>query len=434
MKFIRTQSLGRLKDTLLAVLVLVSVVLSYALWSGQWQQPSELTYTDRAALPAARWPDEQQLTAPRWLWVQGGGRTVVLPPGSSLYLQWLQRLAGMEVTNLRLLAVTPPTAGPSVTVQFPLPLTPAQLAAWLPSLSAQAGLHGCQTVTLCPSPDNRRVQLLLAGSGGQVYAADTDWSLPTWKTEVSTALRGPTWVAWTPGQTDSWVPQQGVLMPVYTASWTGKALTPLVHSFFVSPQALTRLDENAYTVLWTDGSRVVWWDKRRDTLTFADPNTLAHPSGQADDVTTIVQFLRNHGGTPQQVCLTSVEQDARGYNWTLTPLADGFPVYSTDALYRVETQGGRVTQFRCPLSDLGSLQVTGSEQVLGSEALRAAVQAAFPGQSLRNLHVELGYAVVHSPSQSTPQLRPAYFIFNNGVLAGALDGHTGARLAGEMDA
>ena len=41
---------------------------------------------------------------------------------------------------------------------------------------------------------------------------------------------------------------------------------PLVHTFFVNLQAISHIQQDANTSLWTDGSRAVLWDKKTQDL------------------------------------------------------------------------------------------------------------------------------------------------------------------------
>ncbi|MCL6516029.1 two-component system activity regulator YycH [Alicyclobacillus sp.] len=421
---------SRIKSVVLLLLVCISVALSYLLWSGRLQQTGEVVYGEADGLTNAEDPQPETALSPvRWVLTAAKPQGVhVAVAGGAEFSQWQRLLAGVRVENLHPIAGVPAANGWTARVEFGTALPFRLLSAWVPGLNSLGLLGKARDITLYVPPGGRTVRLWMSG-GAVLYGADTDLDPQAFQRAIENAAAEPAWVDWN-ADTDSFIPGAGQPMRTFRVHRENAPLLPLVHTFFVNPMALTRMDENDHTVLWTDGTRVVSWDKRENTLSYTDPNP-PQPSEDSDpDPGDVLQFIRGHGGTEDFSRLDDSDVTGAVASYQFHPYVDGYPVLTANAASQLEIQGGHVVSYRRPVANLSNPVSDGTVTVMGAPALKAILQKLMPNTPVGTLTVRLGYALTGAAAKDGMRLQPAYFVSQSGLPLWVIDAVNGRVLQG----
>jgi regulatory protein YycH of two-component signal transduction system YycFG len=431
--------LAHLKTALLVLLVGLSFVLSYTLWQGNWQETSEVAFTDAPGITSAPSPQAGDVAVPYQIvfTATDPGLHAVGMPDSPLYTEWMKRLENIQIKGLRPAeaAWTKPAA---LTVEYDLGGTVAvnHIARWLPSPIAKvAPIHSIGRVTLyvarpsAKSPE--QVEIRIDGTDSP-YVAETDISAAKFKSDLSVLVKQYPWRTWNAAN-GPLVPAQDTTLPVVQMTTDTPSVLPLVHSFFVNPRALTRIQEGDRTVLWTDGSQVVWWNQRDQTLTYTDPNPSRVAANAEPDLSDATEFVRNHGGARQNTVLYRTDDFGNTSTYYLRTYLNGIPILGENQTYQIELRDGRVVQYQCPLTDLTTRVGESTVKVMGMNRLHQVLTAMLSklgkGDVRDVTNVELGYYMADSRG-ATVSLVPAYFVYQAGDLFAVLNAQNGAVLKG----
>ncbi|GGI95227.1 hypothetical protein GCM10010885_01030 [Alicyclobacillus cellulosilyticus] len=418
------------KTLLLALLVGVSLVESFWLWRGLWQNSTEVGIGQAPLLPAAAQPDARTVTRPVEIRVKyaGTGRPSVLLPGDPAYQDWLTRLARLSLRNLHPVA-NAPDDGTTVVFQFGTTLDHPTLSRWVPALRNTPLAVAAETVTLYLPIGSDTVYLALASRSGD-YVAETDLPPNLFANAIRSTVWSARFVSW--NGSDGWVPLKP--MEVAASTWrTDRAgLMPLVRSFFVNPAALTRIPENTATWVWTDGSRVVRWDEAQDALTYEDPNQTAPLRRRLPALQLALGFVRTHGGVPADTVVEeeddSIFADAL-QAFTFVPYDQGLPILSDGTAYEADVSHGTVVRFTRPLRERVRRTRVWQVAVLSGSQMWKALQRIEPAISPGDVTVVFGYAVRPHGADAV-DLLPAYFISESGIVMWVLDARTGSVMEG----
>ncbi|MBX5435805.1 MAG: hypothetical protein IRZ33_01155 [Alicyclobacillaceae bacterium] len=428
---------SRVKSALLALLVLLSLVLSDLLWNGIWENNGEVGLGDASPGALAAHPAYSEVTAPCQLlfFLAKPDRYAVALPATAPYGQWLQRLQEVQISGLHVSPEGPPEpVDAAAEFDFGAELDRSALEQWLPGLRAYGfGVRG-RRIRLWCSPGAALASLTVEAQGVR-YSANTN--LP--------AARLRSWVQKVPGlgqweplpgvavgaaSTASLVPARGLLVNREEWATVLPPRTSLVHSFFVNPSVLTTIRQTAQTYVWTDGSRLVWWNNADGRLTYEDPNVPASGPPRQGNPLTAVLFIEDHGGGPANLRAYQPETDWSTFEeglWRFRPSVDGLPVVDGSQDYVVQIQGGQVVEFRRPLREFARRLSVTRVRVLGAAALRARLSALLPSTPVRSLQVQLGYAVAEQAGEQVA-LEPVYAVQEDGLNVLLLDAVTGRPL------
>lgn len=416
---------AQIKSGVLTGLVLGSVCLSYVLWHGDWQNSTEVAYTDGAALPATQTPRTSDVSKPfeiAFMSVKPNQYAVGLPD-STLYRTWTQKLGNAHFSGLQVVQVLPKfSTTASVRFDFGTEVAYRDLTRWLPGMPLTALVKSVNTLVLYETADKKSVQLAIVSGDGN-YIADTDISVAQFPKDVTSVTTSQPWVVWST-DANGMVPKDGLSLAQYRYKTSQPQILPLVHSFFVNPQALSRIQEDKTTVLFTDGSRVVWWDQSAETLTFADPNHNQSPSVLTEDLSTALQFIRNHGGSPTNVFAFRTDGFNKATTYTLQTYIHGLPVFGSLGAYKTEMEDGKVVQYQRPLQDFGQQVDVTAEQTFGASQLAAILHQLMPTTPSSGLTVQLGYEA-QTVAMDTVILKPVYSVSQNGTTLWTIDANSG---------
>lgn len=425
-----------LKTGVLVILVSLSMVLSYVLWQGNWQNTGSVSFTETPNLSTLSAPQAVDLTMPYQIAFTSGdsGLHTVGMPDSSLYNEWMKRLSAIRITNLHPtgpLSVKPDDS--MVEYSFGVNLTLHDLVQWIPTLAqTPIVMSDIDRVTLVSAKDAKKpVQIQFDGLGTS-YIGDVDTPADRFQTDVSTLVKQSPWKLWS-SVFPTYLPATATTMQVFQIDSAAPSILPLVHSFFVNPQALTRIQESQDTVLWTDGSQVVWWNQSENTLTYADPNTSRGTSHPMPDIALGAEFLRNHGGVRDNTIIVKTDNMGSSTNYVFRTYINGLPILGDGQDYTMQLQDGRIVHYQRPLPDLTTKMGESTVKVMGVDALVPTLKSLMSAQEhmnlQRSLSVELGY-YMDKGDPGMVILKPAYYISDAGVLVGILDAQTGAVLKG----
>ncbi len=431
--------LAHLKTALLVVLVGLSFVLSYTLWLGNWQDTGEVAFTDASGIAAAPSPQPRDVCIPYQIVFTANdpGLHAVGMPDSSLYTEWMKRLANIQAKGLRP-ADAEWTKPATLTVEYDFGGDVAldHVIHWLPNpVGKVAALRAIHRVTLYVARPSAKSpeQVEIRFDGTELpFVAETDISVAQFKSDLGILVKENPWKAWNAAN-GPFLPARDTTMEVFQVATSSPSILPLVHSFFINPGALTRLQEGDKTVLWTDGSQVVWWNQSDQTLTYTDPNSSRVTASGVPDLGDAAEFMRNHGGARHNTVLYKTDNLGNISTYYLRTYLNGFPILGDNQTYQIELRDKRVVQYQRPLFDLNTRVGESTVKVMGMTKLHDILSTLIAKQGKADVrdttNVELGYYSTDARG-ATVNLVPAYFVFRAGELIGVLNAQNGAILKG----
>jgi len=319
--------LTRVKSLLLIALVSSSMILSYMLWHGNWQNTTEVGLSGLSTLPTATYPDSLTVTRPYQVVVTTPRlpRYVVLVPGATGYTSWLRRISSLSLSGLHQVPTwTKPTTTNSIECDFGALLSTRELLPWMPGLENSTFALKASSVILYLASPRGPVNVAMNSQNGS-FVAETDIGANQFSEWIQQSQGDPAWLAWNQ-PLGNYIPGPNVMMAETEYQIEPASVMPLVSSFFVNPQALTRIQESKQSVIWTDGSRAVRWDQGQGTLTFEDPNVATGNATTESNLTAALVYIRAHGGSPRESVLFSQTSFFNGDNtelYTLQTYANG---------------------------------------------------------------------------------------------------------------
>ncbi len=295
---------SRLRSILLFLLVLVSLLLSFSIWHGDWLNPSEAGFSDLPSLTSSltsSLPQMETTEVPYEIVLKTGRQPAysVALPGTAVYQDWLQRLSGVELSGLKpMLESASSTAFSTVQIRFGNTLDRAALLQFIPALQNDAFAEQTQTVTFYEVSPGQPVMLELSTPDQpDHYIGRTDLTPEEFQGLIQTAVTEHPWITTGTSRIVGYLPAQPQQFVQYAWKTKPPATIPLIHSFFVDPNALTRIQEQNGEVLWTDGSRAVQWSQTSGMMTFDDPNATSTGGKTANSLDVAVAFIQSHGGS-----------------------------------------------------------------------------------------------------------------------------------------
>jgi regulatory protein YycH of two-component signal transduction system YycFG len=394
---------SRLRSILLFLLVLISLVQSFAIWHGDWLNHSEAGLSD---LPTpspvtSTSPQIQDAEAPYQIVLQTGkqAKYSVQLPGTSDYEDWMQQLASLSINGLKpVLQSNTATGFRAVRIEFGNSLDRTSLQQIVPSLANAAFPERTQTITLFQTGDSQPVMIDLSAPGEpDDYLGRTDINPSDFDGFITAAVTDDPWLLWN-ADAQSFLPLKSQSLKRYTWKSHQPSLMPLVHSFFVNPNALTRIQEQNGEILWTDGSRAVQWSKANGRLVFEDPNAASTGNaGTTNQLNTALSFIQNHGGGPSH--LMPYGQNAQNSNlgattYRLRPIVDGLPVLENSPVYQVTLDEGHVIEFQRPTMDQAVGTVHTKVNTMSGSKLLDVLQKQLKLPDANQWTLVYGYAVM----------------------------------------
>lgn len=424
MRWIPTVKIG-----LLVVLVSASIVLSDELWTMGWGTSGEVSFVPDSTPIQAEVPTEKQIMVPYRIVLRNrvSNLTTVDIPGTSDYQDWLKSLGAVHVLNLHSInSLSERDLYRAVRFDFGTDLPYQNLTQWVPGLEPSVLPKDASTVYLYQETNGGPVMLAMASQSG-IQVGQTDLSPSDFSARIRKATLLQPWAVWGT-QTKSYVPVNGFSMFTMQATVKNQSVLPLVHSFFVNTQALTSVQENKNTLLWTDGSRAVWWDQQAGVLTYADPNTTSTQTNKQFTFGALLNFVSAHGGASTDSILVDNSSTTGELQWTLQPYLYGFPILTPQFSVSTTAVGNQVTQFQTPVSTITPGDRT-LVHVMGSDALKKILLQLAPTTSYDALTVQLGY-MVESAGKNTYVIEPAYEVSQSGITLWEIDAVTGQVVKG----
>lgn len=428
---------SRLRSLLLSLLVIISLLLSFSIWHGDWLNRSEAGLsgiTTTPAVPMASLPMMSSTEVPYQMVLKTGKQPVysVELPGSSAYNDWLQRLAALSISGLKPTPQSTADAAVStVQIQFGNTLDRSAIVQLLPALRNDAFAEQMETATLFQTTPAQPVMLELSSPNEpDYYVGRTDMPPQEFQSLLDAAAASSPWVALTTNQVTGYLPAKQLHMQRYVWKDSQPATIPLVHSFFTQPNALTRIQEGN-DVLWTDGSRAVQWSPLTGTMTFNDPNAATTGSNNANDLEAAVTFIQNHGGSKTGLVPFgpyAEQQAAHAITYVLRPEVGGLPVLAEENTYQVSLTNGHVTKYVRPTIDESAVKSTMTLTLSGG-TLASIVSQELKSAHENHLELVLGYAVITDANDKS-HLEPAVAVMNGTNIELEVDAVTGQILQG----
>ncbi len=421
--------LSRAKTVALGLLVLLSIVLSFELWHGLWSTPSVAPFTGPLGLRPVANPNLKQVTRPVRVVYQAGRpiKYSVGLPGSAPYdtvLTWLQKTS---VSKQHSISTYQAAEGTGVEVQFGTPLSRSLLLAYVPNAPTLPAGATVSRLWLAVPPASNQVFLTVLTNNGETTGV-TDLSAQSFEAGVTSEVRNEPWQR--VGE-DSYLPVAP--FPVERQIWSTSSpqVLPLVRSFFVNPQVITRVSGPNQTVIWTDGSRAVQWNETSGTLQFSDPNATTSNT-TTSNLRAIVSYLQTHGGTQSQSIVlknAATSPVLLADTYSFRPYIGGLELLGTLGNYTIDWLDGNPVGYERPLTELGTLQSTTAVKTLSATATMDIIDAMVPQALLPSIKVSLT-CEAEPQSANSVLIEPVFEITHAGQEVLRIDAVTGQVLSG----
>lgn len=430
------------RTIILIILVGASMVLSYFLWSGNLQKGDEISFTQGPAMPISTTPVLSDTITPYQVIVRMAKQYAVVRPNTSLYTSWISMLQGVRASHSRIIGAIPQDATTQITYDFGIEINNELGRNWLGSMSQALTGWQCRAIVLYIESNSSVCHIAFVGENdtgaNSVLSASTTIDLSKLTHMATTTVEKAPVSAWTDFMDASYVPIDGKMRRL-TYSTSTPDLLPLVHTFFVNPQAITRIQESVHTNLWTDGSRAVQVDSQRGSLDYEDPNASSQ-SLHTQDYITAINFLHAHGGGPTNLIgfdsYSTLTDDMNAPSIVFTQFVDGYPILNNVANYSLSIDNGRVLQYDRPVWSLSTLVQQKSVNIIGEKQLTKSMKQMDHTANLSTFHVELGYQPVSLKGKANGKgnrlrLEPVYYVTSSSGEAWVVDAVTGSLLSGE---
>lgn len=407
-----------IKTFLLLLLVGVSFVLSYQLWVGFWGGNASEVGTEVLPTPAATSPTPAQLRTPLEIVVHDASRsrTTVEFPSTGQFTHWEQLVKHARINGFRQLGSASSDYQNTVTFQFGYTLSKSNLLQLAPGIASYNDGMNSDVIILSDDPYSDVISLVIPNGNG------TDWfttniAASQFANLLQAADARPAWVA-LPGSPTTYVPEQPMRMSESLWQTREPLQMALVRSFFVNPLALTSLSgAGKNSNIWTDGSRIVWWNQPLGDLTYQDPNSTTGAGPSAANMDVAASFVRAHGGAPSNsVAITQTQspQSPILLTFTMRPYLSGFPIVDGSADYQVQFNADQVTEYVRPIWELVAEESSKQVRIMGFHQLTAVMQQLSPGFSWGQYNVQLGYAT-QTKVDGTILFIPVYVLSSEGL-------------------
>ncbi len=424
------------KTWLLAFLVGASLVLSYELWIGFWGGGSKAVGTEVLPTPASHTPTTQELETPARIIVYDArtDKYTLAMPGTTPFAEWMKLMTSGMVTLSREVPVNSVKLHDTVELDFGYSLNRTQLLELIPSLKSYNVSGGTSSIILDWNPSTNAVYILVPTADGTTETLmETTIYGQNFAKLLQQADEGPAWrEITTSGSPPSFVPAKSIDMIQSLWQYKDNVQMSLVHSFFLNPLALTSLNESGQSYVWTDGSRIVWWNQPKMELTFQDPNDVNVNSVALPTVGMAVDFIRAHGGAPiNATALSEGLIPGTQYidSFTMRPHLFGYPLVDGSADYQVQFTVGQITEYQRPIWTLTDMVSEKRVRVIGYSQLTKDLHRISPSTQWSQVSVELGYATIPLKNHEV-RLVPAYVISSDGITMWTLSATTGQLMKG----
>lgn len=418
----------RLKTLILFLLVVISLITSYAIWHGTWMVHSEVGLTEpESVAPTAQVPALHRLTMPEEIVIGSGQPQTYFAafPDTGSYNNWMSVLKSVSVSPLRSVpSIALNETTQCVVFDFPVTLNPVQLETFIPALSTTAFAPATQEVMLFMKLPTDKVQLAIQ-TDSTTYIATTNLSETKFLEMVKNSNTAPTWHLLSESPLEL-VPTEPISLKSYSCKLVMPKMSPLVNSFFVNTQVLTRIQENRDKIIWTDGSRAVQWNTLTHQLIFEDPNAVSTGPVQSMTLTEVLDYLRNHGGLPSQALASQDESNSQD-NYIFRQQIAGLPLLTSIQAYEVFFQQGDVTEYDRPLLEIRGVKPLSTVKTLTYDQLLPIIKQQ--NVDVADDQIQLGYAL-EVTGTSSGTLVPAYFVSNSEGLAVVINASSGQVLEG----
>lgn len=327
------KSIYRISKTILLVLLVgSSMVLSYFLWSGNLEKGTEIGFVQGTSLPISTTPVLNDTISPYQITVQRDNEYADVQPNSSEYQTWTSILLSAQASHPKVIGSLPSDVIASATFNFGIEINDGLGNKWMKNLTQALTGWQCRTIVLYAERGEALCHIAYVGENDagtdSILSASTGLTAEQMMQTVSAEVEKQPATAWNDFQSISLVPEHGSMQRlVYTTQ--SPDLLPLIHTFFVNPQAITRIAETSHTNLWTDGSRAVQVDSQNSTLDYEDPNA-SQEGIHTNDYVTAINFLHAHGGGPTDLIgfdsYSALTVDPNAPSIVFTQYVDGYPI------------------------------------------------------------------------------------------------------------
>ncbi|MFD1675972.1 two-component system activity regulator YycH [Alicyclobacillus fodiniaquatilis] len=401
------------KTIVLFVLVAGSLLLSYFLWSGNLEEGEEIGFVQAPSLPIAATPDIAKAVRPYAITISTSQGQTVVNPDSSDYTYWSNQLHTAHTYASQTVKTLPKQLEMCVTFEFGISISHSLGTNWLSNFGSTVNAWSGREIVLYKLPDDNACRVALIGDSS-IMTMKTDLNVSQLLQHADSNVKREPYDVVGEGSSISYVPQH-LTMKTATYRVRQPDSLPLIHTFFVNPQATTRIQENAHTLLWTDGTRAVQWDKQQQTLQYEDPNG-EQLAIHKNPFLAVIDFIQEHGGGASNVigfdAVGALTSDADAYTYAFMQYENGFPILSPDADYDIDFENERVENYQRPMWVMQQPIHQSTVNIIDVNELKQVMAGLDKHDPLQNFKIVLGYAA--TPEGTTSMLlQPVYLVTNS---------------------
>lgn len=340
----------QIKSGLLALLVILSVVLSFALW---YRLPVDETLDSSGNVGGTAWGPgktvNQVLQPVRLVIHRGENRHTLALPDTSLYSQAVELLRQMTVFHLD---------SRDWSGEDWQKIVQGQCIEYAYGLEMNGSVLS-RIVSFADRPDNQmRVNTLYLyqDQGGwhlifkgeqQAYEARGEVSAKAWQEVMRQSAPLPLFRLYGGEKQAYYLPVERMKLSTNTYEKEELNSVQLMSSFFVDPSLTRRITERNGSEILTDGNRGVQYDSLAKRIDYTDPGASWQTGVPAKEqpLDKAVQFVNEHGGMSGFYLVT---ENAEGENGTIEyafrSYCNGWPLHDPSFTIRVRMQGNAVQE------------------------------------------------------------------------------------------
>ncbi|UOF91715.1 two-component system activity regulator YycH [Fodinisporobacter ferrooxydans] len=352
----------RLKSWLLAALVMMSLVLTFTIWTsiptnGPIDQPTILT-----TVSYGRDKTVNQLVFPDQIIAHfGANKHAVLRPQSDGYASILRELQKSSIYDIKPIQFTNEewkraVNGHSIEMQFSWDVPFDIVSHLFPGIKIVETKPTCRRIFITADSNFQNMRIIfmnIHNVGTSSYIAHVNMAGESFATLLhQLQSKEPNYVLYGFTMEQSYyLPERQLQLPIYTYRLESFNVDQLTNSFFVDPSLTKKINERDGSFIKTDGSRGVSFSPQLARVQFTDPvtnwkNEAVLPEKQIGQAIT---FANDHGGIPDY---SQISMENPNYSvgpdstYTIQEYIDGIPVEGALGSIQVRLQGNEVTEFQ----------------------------------------------------------------------------------------
>ncbi|WP_252313720.1 YycH family regulatory protein [Sinobaca sp. H24] len=424
----------RMKSWTLSLLVVLSVVLTYQVWTFQPEYAAleDTTYVESEPVGETRSLSDAVL--PEQIVLHQNEEMTAIENNDEAFMQFYETLQEARIENLVNLTsseeagtevneIIENSGGDMAEIIFPTPIA-GELIEELFEIEEDTPYSSIETLDRMylvddgPDADGLKILLVSYEDGGSVFEGRTTFSLSDFRSEYLNNLEAfpSVFALETPEQSGI---ERNIYLPENTATYSTVSYTTseiatdnFLQLLFNEPNYVEQYQEDNGELSYTDGSRMVNIASDGDSFNYVNPiYGDSAESNQGNVITSSFDFINSQGGWTDEYTLYDIDSSASQEEATYRMMVQGIPVYDTGepqtSITAVKT-GGQIANYSRPLFELDANPIDIEENVTleSGRDIVDQMQGQFDMEDVQN--VRIGYNV--SKDNEVVNFDPSWFI------------------------